>query len=106
MWASTRTPWPCDDPPGDPADVGFNAGTYVNIDGFNGAAHTSDDVTIPPEARPGDQLSIAVDTFTASSCGNGNYVQATVTITNTSGLVAFDTELLLGLTGTGCHLRQ
>ncbi|MCB0814675.1 MAG: hypothetical protein KDB87_16125, partial [Flavobacteriales bacterium] len=93
-----------DDPPVILPDVGFNAGTYVNIDGFNGAAHTSDDVTIPPggvNCPPGDQLSIAVDIPTASSCGNGNYVQATVTITNTSGLVAFDTELLLGLTGTG-----
>lgn len=85
-------------------DVGFNAGAFIDIDGFNGAAHTSDDVTIPPvgtNCTPGDRISVAVNIPTASSCGTGYYAAATVTITNNSGLTVSNADLFLNLTGAG-----
>lgn len=93
-----------DEPPLVLPDIGFNAGTFVNIDGFNGAVHTSDNAIIPPVGTtcgPGDQIAIAVNIPTANSCGNGHFVTATVTITNNSGLTVNNTDLFLNLTGTG-----
>lgn len=95
--------------PGDPAplvlpDQHFNAGTFVDISGFNGAVHTSDNAVIPAAGSacpPGDQISVAVNIPAVSSCGNGNYAQATITITNLSGVNVSNTDLHLNLTGTG-----
>lgn len=85
-------------------DQGFNAGGFINIDGFNGAAHAADDVTVPVSGTscpPGGLISVAVDIPTASSCGNAHYVTATVTITNTSGLSVAGAQLFLDLLGAG-----
>ncbi|MBK9416627.1 MAG: SBBP repeat-containing protein [Flavobacteriales bacterium] len=95
--------------PGDPAplimpDQHFNAGTFVDISGFNGAVHTSDNAVIPAAGSacaPGDQVSVGVDIPATSSCGNGNYTQATITITNLSGLAVTGADLDLDLTGLG-----
>lgn len=94
--------------PGDPPpvvlpDQGFNAGSFSNISGFNGAVHTSDNAVIPAvgtSCPPGDQITISVNIPATSSCGNGNYAQATVTINNLSGVVVSNTDLHLDLTGT------
>ncbi|MBK7945920.1 MAG: hypothetical protein IPJ85_11720 [Flavobacteriales bacterium] len=95
---------PGDEPPLVLPDIGFNAGTFVNIDGFNGAVHASDDVTIPvagTNCSPGPQISIAVNIPPVSSCGTGYFATATVTITNNSGLTVSGTDLSLNLVGTG-----
>ncbi len=93
-----------EDPPLVLPDIGFNAGIFLNIDGFNGAMHSTDDAVIPVAGTicpPGDQISIAVNIPAVNSCGNGNYAQATVTITNNSGLTVSNTDLHLNLSGTG-----
>lgn len=93
-----------DEPPLVLPDIGFNAGGFINIDGFNGAVHTGDNVTIPvlgTNCTPGNQITIAVNIPAASSCGTGYFVQATVTITNNSGLTVSNTDLFLNLTGAG-----
>jgi GEVED domain/Beta-propeller repeat len=85
-------------------DIGFNAGTFVNIDGFNGAVHTSDNVTIPAVGTictPGPQISLTVNIPPASSCGTGYFATATITITNNSGLNVANTDLFLNVTGAG-----
>jgi hypothetical protein len=95
--------------PGDPAplimpDQHFNAGTFVDISGFNGAVHTSDNAVIPAAGSPcatGDQISVSVNIPTVSSCGNGNYAQATITITNTSGITVTGADLDMNLAGLG-----
>jgi len=95
--------------PGDPAplimpDQHFNAGTFVDISGFNGAVHTSDNAVIPVAGSPcatGDQISVSVNIPTVSSCGNGNYAQATITITNTSGITLTGADLDMNLVGVG-----
>jgi GEVED domain/Beta-propeller repeat len=83
-------------------DINFNAGSFIGVDGFNGAVHTSDDVTIPvvgTNCAPGNQISLAVNIPTASSCGTGYFATAMVTITNNSGLTVSNTDLFLELTG-------
>ncbi|MCC7502373.1 MAG: SBBP repeat-containing protein, partial [Flavobacteriales bacterium] len=101
----TATPFSVVDPnPLVLPDQNFNAGTFVNISGFNGAVHSSDNAVIPVSGTicpPGDLISIAVNIPAVSSCGNGNYAQATVTITNLSGLAVSNTDLYLDLTGAG-----
>ena len=101
----TATPFSAGDPnPLILPDQNFNAGTFVNISGFNGAVHSSDNAVIPVSGTicpPGDLISIAVNIPAVNSCGNGNYAQATVTITNLSGLTVSNTDLHLDLTGTG-----
>lgn len=95
--------------PGDPApmimpDQHFNAGTFTDISGFNGAVHASDDALIPAvgsNCAPGDQVSVLLSIPTISSCGNGNYATATITITNLSGITVTGTTLQMDLTGTG-----
>jgi gliding motility-associated-like protein len=85
-------------------DSNFNAGSFTNIDGFNGANHTSDNVPITGNTAAcatGDKVNVSVSIPTASGCGGGNYVQATVTINNTSGVTIFNPKLYLNLTGTG-----
>jgi hypothetical protein len=71
---------------------------------FNGANHTSDNVPITGNTAAcatGDKVNVSVSIPTASGCGGGNYVQATVTINNTSGVTIFNPKLYLNLTGTG-----
>ncbi|MBL7954391.1 MAG: SBBP repeat-containing protein [Flavobacteriales bacterium] len=95
--------------PGDPLplimpDQHFNAGTFTDISGFNGAAHTSDNAVIPAAGSPcatGDRISVSVNIPTVSSCGNGNYAQATITITNLSGITVTGADLDMDLTGLG-----
>lgn len=85
-------------------DSNFAAGSYSDVDGFNGALHSTDDITVVsggPNCPPGDQISISVDIPITNSCGSGNFAQATITINNTSGITAFGTELHLNLTGLG-----
>lgn len=85
-------------------DSNFNAGTFTNIDGFNGANHTSDNVTITGNTAAcatGDKVNVNVSIPATSGCGGGNYVQATVTINNTSGVTMFNPKLYLNLSGTG-----
>ncbi len=85
-------------------DSNFNAGIFTNVDGFNGALHSSDDITVVSGGTScpiGDQISINVDIPPLSNCGNGNFVQALITINNTSGVNVFNTSLHLNLTGTG-----
>ncbi len=94
---------------GDPAplimpDQNFNAGGFVNISGFNGAVHTGDNAVIPVTGTicpTGDQIIVSVNIPTVSSCGNGNYAQAMVTISNLSGVTVSNTDLHLNLVGTG-----
>lgn len=93
-----------EDPPLVLPDIGFNAAAFLNIDGFNGAVHSTDDAVIPVAGTicpPGDQISITVNIPAVNSCGNGNYAQATVTITNNSGLTVSNTDLHLNLSGIG-----
>ncbi len=101
----TATPFSVGDPnPLILPDQNFNAGSFTNISGFNGAVHTTDNAVIPVSGTicpPGDMISIAVNIPAVNSCGNGNYAQATVTITNLSGLNVSNTDLFLDLTGTG-----
>lgn len=83
-------------------DNGFSAGIYVDVDGFNGALHSSDDVTlvaVAPLCNSGDQISISVDIPTVSSCSTGNFSQATISINNTSGVNVYNTYLNLTLSG-------
>ncbi|MFN3874332.1 MAG: SBBP repeat-containing protein [Flavobacteriales bacterium] len=85
-------------------DIGFNAGGYIGISGFNGALHTSDDAVIPVAGTAcgsGDLLTVAVNIPPAVSCGTGHYATATVTITNNSGLNLSSTDLYLNLIGAG-----
>ncbi len=85
-------------------DSNFTAGGIPNLDGFNGAVHTSDNITITgntPACPTGDQVKVAVSIPAVSGCGSGNYAQAIVTITNTSGVTIFNPSLYLNLTGTG-----
>ncbi|MCC6583964.1 MAG: SBBP repeat-containing protein [Chitinophagales bacterium] len=85
-------------------DSNFNAGTFSNIDGFNGAIHTSDNVTITGNTAAcatGDKVNVSVSIPAVSGCGGGNYVQATITINNTSGVAMFNPKLYLNLSGTG-----
>lgn len=93
-----------DEPPLVLPDVGFNAGAFVDIDGFDGAVHASDDAVIPVAGTvcgPGGLVSVAVSIPPVSSCGTGHFATATVTITNTSGLALSNADLYLNLTGTG-----
>lgn len=84
-------------------DNNFDVGAFLDQDGFNGTLHSSDDITVSPgpPCPPGDQITVAVDITPTISCGNGNFIPATVTINNTSGTTAFNTELYLQLTGAG-----
>jgi len=85
-------------------DQGFNAGGFLNIDGFNGAVHVTDNAVIPVAGTAcpsGDLIAITVNIPATSSCGNGNYATATITITNSSGTTVNNTDLHLDLTGAG-----
>ncbi|HUH72872.1 MAG TPA: SBBP repeat-containing protein [Chitinophagales bacterium] len=85
-------------------DKNFNAGAFTNLNGFNGANHTSDNATIPanlPTAcTPGDKVSTAISITPNNTCGN-NFAQATITINNTAGVALLNTVLELNLSGVG-----
>lgn len=71
--------------------------------GFDGAQHTSDDVTVlsnTAACTPGDKVSVQLDIPSVQSCGPASFATATITINNTSGLVIHDAVLELNLTGT------
>jgi hypothetical protein len=85
-------------------DTSFDIGMLTDLDGFNGSLHSSDDVIVSAvntACIPTNQVTVSVSIPTTSACGNENYVSATVTINNISGLNIFDTWLHLNLTGTG-----
>lgn len=86
-------------------DSNFTVNSQAGLNGFNGANHTSDNVTIVgnnPACISGDKVTVSVSIPTASACGGGGtYAQATVTINNTSGVTIFNPVLFLNLTGAG-----
>ncbi len=83
-------------------DTDFTANGVSGLNGFNGAANTSDDFVCPSES--GDCT--AGDDVTASmvqdpgTCPE-DYNTATLTITNNSGATLTNLELVLNLSGTG-----
>ncbi len=85
-------------------DNNFNAGGFTNLNGFNGANHTTDNAVIPASLPAacvsGDKVSTAVSISSNNTCGN-DFAQATVTINNTSGVDILNTVMELNLTGTG-----
>ncbi len=82
-------------------DINFNAGSATNLGGFDGTAHTSDDVVVVPTSScpSGDLLSIAIDIPENTICEQG-YTTARITITNNSGGTFSNIDLALNLTGT------
>ncbi|MBL0288184.1 MAG: SBBP repeat-containing protein [Bacteroidetes bacterium] len=86
-------------------DSNFSIGPINNLDGFNGAVHSEDNITVTgttPICVIGDKVTTSVNIPSISGCGGGgNYVQANITINNTSGTIIFNSVLNLNLIGIG-----
>jgi len=82
-------------------DNGFSAGGDSGLNGFDGAANTSDDFTYPGPSGDcvgGDQIGVGISLTNNNSCP-GDFSTATITITNSSGADITNTLLNFDLSG-------
>ncbi|QTY28006.1 FG-GAP-like repeat-containing protein [Flavobacterium sp. CS20] len=81
----------------------FTVGNQTGLDGYDGTANTSDDLSFngsSSDCVPGEQVVVDVSLTGDGSCP-GDFSEATITINNQSGLTFNNTILTLDLSGTG-----
>ncbi|RRO15021.1 FG-GAP-like repeat-containing protein, partial [Flavobacteriaceae bacterium 14752] len=81
----------------------FSFGTETGLNGFDGTANTSDDLTFSgtsSDCVPGEQIVLDVSMTGDGSCPD-DFSTATITINNQSGLTLNNTVLTLDLSGVG-----
>ena len=83
-------------------NTNFSVGTNTGLNGYNGAVNTGDEVTVslPCTSPTFSQLTNSISVNSLTTCSEGGFTRARVTISNPNSMVIRNSLLQLNLTGT------